>query len=418
VNGQAVTERWVNDALGRVKEYTDGAGRKWAYTYNKKSTIEKTPLGLERTYTYNSRKDLVSVREADTVTGEVREQTIVYDKRHLAVKVRDGAGGETEYGYRDDGLMAWKKQGAWKWEYAYDAGGRLISVTRRMEGSAESYTEEYGYSRSGAEETRSVITPGGSTAYRYDPWGRVPGVTNAAGEVSSRVMSSAGRVVKEQGASGGNFAYSYDNLGRIIGAGRENDTAVQALYNSDGTMAEQTDRNGVRTVYSYDGRGLLVKEAGQQGETSYQYDGAGRVIYREIKNSNTGGAAKYYTGWEYNDAARTVKVTEGGLYAETWGLNAWEEAIQKTDGEGNGRSWRYDGAGRLAASIDGYGKETAYAYNAIGKIARVTYPDGSVTAYEYNHLGQAVRITDGEGIQWEGGYGLYPVRKTRLSDPR
>jgi RHS repeat-associated protein len=405
VNGQVITEYWVHDALGRVKEYTDGAGRKWTYTYNAKTTVEKTPMGLERTYTYNSRKDLVSVREVDVVTREVREQAVTYDKRHLATSVKDGAGNITEYAYREDGLMTQKRQGAWIWEYSYDEGGRLKSVTRSMDGSNETYTEQYAYEWQGAEEKRNVVQPNNTvTQYRYDSWGRIIGVTNALGETSARMLSGAGRVLKEQAASGGNFVCSYDSSGRLIGAGRENDTAVQVSYNSDGTIAEKTDRNGVKTRYFYDGRGLLIREENPQGEKSYRYDGVERVVHSETASSNTQGSAKYYTDWEYNDAARTVTVIEGGKYRSVLELNAWEEAVAKTDGVGNRFGWKYNGAGALVSAVDGYGNETKYEWNAIGKVVKITYPDATVTNYEYTSLGLVTKITDGEGIQWQGGY--------------
>jgi RHS repeat-associated protein len=249
-----------------------------------------------------------------------------------------------------------------------------------------------------------VATQAGTTAYRLDPWGRVTGVTNALGETSARTLSGAGRVQKEQGASGGNFVYSYDSLGRITGAGKENDAAVQVKYNADGTVAEKTDRNGEKTLYTYNGFGQLAKESTALGETEYRYDGAGRVVYREIRNTDTAGAEKYFTSWTYDDGARTVTVTAGGLYTETWHINAWEEATQRVDGEGNERSWKYDGAGKLAASIDGYGRETRYTWNAIGKVEKIAYPDESEVHYEYNYLGLVTKITDGEGTRWQGGY--------------
>jgi hypothetical protein len=73
---------------------TKAAGRKRTYSYGQKTVTETTPAGLRVTYTYNGRKDLVSVLEEDLVTGEKRERTAVYDRRHLPVRVRDGAGNE------------------------------------------------------------------------------------------------------------------------------------------------------------------------------------------------------------------------------------------------------------------------------------------------------------------------------------
>jgi RHS repeat-associated protein len=405
IGGVTIEESWARDALGRATRYTDGAGREWRYAYGAKTNTETSPAGLEKTWVYNSRKDLTEIRERDTVTGETRATRIAYDRRHLPVEVTDGAGNVTRYEYREDGLMTRKRQGAWTWEYEYEGGGRISAVTQKKDGSGEQYRETYGYSRQGAEEVRSVIRGGTEqTSYRIDAWGRVKAVTNAAGESSERTLSGAGRLSREQGASGGFFAYRYDGAGRLTEAGREGDAAVAATYNADGSIATRTDRNGSVTRYEYDGRGLVAREITGAGEKRYRYDGAGRAIREETITASGIGGGAYYTDWDYDGGDRAVTVTAGGLYPTVWHLNAWGEVTRKADGLGNEQGWAYNGAGQLASAFDGYGKETKYEWNEIGKIARISYPDGSGAEYEYSHLGQAARITDDAGVRWEGAY--------------
>jgi RHS repeat-associated protein len=412
VDGLSIEERWTNDALGRVVRYEDGAGQVWEYGYEAKRTWEKTPGGLLKEHIYNSRKDLTVVRETDTVSGEARERRIRYDRRHLPVEATDGAGNVTEYVYRADGELTKKKQGPWEWEYAYDAGGRLGSVTRRMEGSGEAYVERYQYAWQGyGEEIRSVLRPGSgggteNTGYRIDAWGRVKSVTNALGEVSARTLSGAGRTLTEQAASGGFYGYRYDGAGRLAEAGRLGAAAARVTYNADGSVAEKTDRLGTVTRYEYDGRGLLKREAGAAGEKRYLYDGAGRVIREEIitAQGSEGGSGAYYTEWEYAGGGRTVTVTEGGTYRVVWELDGWGETVRKTDGAGNARRWAYDGAGQVTEAVDGYGNSMRYEWNELGKIAKITDAEGRRREYRYNHLGEVIRISDGEGTVWEGGY--------------
>ncbi len=178
----------------------------------------------------------MSVVETDTVTGEVREIKMKYDRRHLLTEMRDGAGNITNYQYRADGKVTGRTQGPWEWEYGYDAGGWLNQLTRRKEGENGQYQEIYNHRYTGSgRENRSVTVNGtGTTEYRYDAYGRVVGVMNAIGEVSNRTLSPAGRLRSEQGASGGNFVYQYDASGRLTGAGREGQTAVRVTYNRDG----------------------------------------------------------------------------------------------------------------------------------------------------------------------------------------
>ena len=57
----SVSEKWTYDDQNRVTEYVDGEGQKYTYSYTQKTVTEKTPAGLERIYTTNGRKDLVSI---------------------------------------------------------------------------------------------------------------------------------------------------------------------------------------------------------------------------------------------------------------------------------------------------------------------------------------------------------------------
>jgi len=402
INGKEIREEWKYDALGRVLKYADALGRVWEYTYYARETIEKTPLGLERRYEYNNRKDLVRIVEKDLVTGEERESKYVYDRRHLLIEETDGAGNAIKYAYREDGELIKKEQGPWYFEYGYEAGGRISTVTRGKTGTDKKYTENYGYRWQGWNEERTVTVSGaGTTAYQLDPWGRVTAVTNAVGDVSSRTLNGAGNALREQASSGGFYEYRYDSLGRLYQASREGEQAVQVRYNLDGSIAEKTDRAGNVTRYAYDGRGLLVRETTSLGEQRYYYDDAGRLIRQETASRNSG---LYRTDWDYNDSRRTVTVTAGGIYSETLYLNAWGEVTRQADGEGNERRYKYDKAGKLIEAIDGYGRATSYAYNELGKVSAITYADGATERYEYDHMGNLREIRDALGVSWAGEY--------------
>jgi len=403
INNQTLTESWEYDKLGRVIKYKDASEREWKYSYFLKETVEITPEGLTRRYVYNNRKDLVLIEETDNKTKEVRKQEIGYDRRHLPLWVKDGAGIITNYQYRADGQIIRRQSGLWYIEYGYENGsGRVNNVTRGKTGSSDVYTESYGYMRQGWNEERTIsINGAGTSAYQFNAFNQVTGVRNAMGELSTRTVNGSGNPVKEQGASGGFYSYEYDLLGRVTKAGRDGETAVIVNYNRDGSISKKTDRLGNDTFYEYDGRGLLIREYASPGEYKYYYDAAGRLIRKEtISRNNT----VYYTDWNYSSDNRAITVTSGGMYKETLYLNAWGETIRYVDGEGNERRYEYNGAGKLVKSFDGYSKATQYAWNEIGKIAAITYPDGTVERYEYDHLGNVTEIKDAIGVSWNGKY--------------
>jgi len=403
----AVTETWTSDAIGRTTSYTDGGGRKTAYRYEGRNVIETGPAGLEKTYAYNNRKDLVSIAGKDLVTQETRETKITYDKRHLPVKMIDGEGIATVYAYREDGKMISETKGKWTSAYRYDPAGRPYETVKTMEGSTESHAERYEYGSTAAGEIRTVFLPLGRTSvYGYDGWNRMTSVTDALSDISERSLSPAGRLDTEQTASGGKYEYAYDDSGRLTGIRKENDDSLEITYLADGNIATKTDRNGNTTAYAYDGNGRLVLESTISGTTAYAYDASGRMT-GEISSTThpeEPGAGTYSTSWAYTSDGRGVTVTEGNLYPVHWTMNAWGEIVRKTDGEGNCFVYVFDKNGRLSAANDGYGNQTKYTWNAIGKVETITYADGSVETYGYNHLGLVTEISDALGTSWKGAY--------------
>ena len=402
INGQTITEKFEYDALGRILKSTDGEGRIWSFEYGQGVVKTYKSEGLQTTYIYNGLGDVVQTIEKDINTGEERIQKAVYDKRELPIEKIDGSGAVERYTYREDGELIKREQGPWFWEYEYNKGGRISSVTRGMEGSNERHTEAFSYQWQGWDENRAVTKSGeGISIYKVNAFDRITSLTNALGEASTRTVNGAGNTLREQSASGGFYTYRYDASGRLAESSREGEKAAQVRYNSDGTVQEKTDRLGNVTRYAYDGRGLLLKETTALGEVRYTYDSAGRAIRKETISRN---GSTYHTEWQYNDSQRTITITNGGTYIETLYLNAWNEVIRRVDGEGNEIKYEYDGAGKMVKSIDGYGRVTSYEWNELGKIRKIDYPDNSFEQYEYNHLGNTKEIKDALGVSWAGEY--------------
>jgi len=402
-----ITEKWVHDAVGRITSYTDGANQKWTYQYEGKTITEILPSGLERKSTSNSRKDITNVTERDTSTGETRVTTIVYDKRHLPLRITDPTKNITIYAYREDGNLLSIVQGKWKTEYRYDSTGRACETVRTMEGNADSWTEKYQYEITATGEKSTVVQPLGVwTAYQKDQWGNVASVTDSTNTTSGRTVSADGRIKREQSATGGWYGFAYDGAGRLIEAGKEGDKAVSVMYNADGTLATKTDREGNVTSYAYDGRGLPKTETTEGGTIRYAYDGAGRVTGMEniTRHSSGNDAGISSTTWDYSAGERTVTVTAGSLYPTIYTMNAWGEIVSRKDGEGIVCRWTYDGNGKLKTAQDAYENMTSYSWNAIGKIDTIAYPDKTVESREYNHLGFIVKVTDALGTVWEGKF--------------
>lgn len=412
--GKIIVEKWTRDGLGRLTAYINGENQKTTIQYSGKSVIEISPTQLEKTYIYNSRKDLVKLIEMDKATGEKRERTIQYDKRHLPVKITDGEGKETLYTYRSDGKLVTETKGLWKRLYSYNDAGDLKSIThsrQKEDGTFESSSESFSYARNYTGEI--ITTSRGDSditditnTYQYDSWNRVSLITNSLDEKSIREVSAQGRLKREQTASGGFLIYDYDATGQLERIGKEGEKYIAVMYNTDGSIKTKTDRNNLTTEYMYDGCGLLSSENSPEGKVQYTYDLSGRITKKQTfsANYNHPGDGVFTTVWNYSQDGRKVTVTEGSLYTTVWTLNAWGEVIKKTDGENNSTSWIYNPTGNIKEKIDAYENKTEYTWNTLDKIERITFPDGTAIIYSYNENAQVTKITDSLGTQWEGSY--------------
>ncbi|MBR4824338.1 MAG: RHS repeat-associated core domain-containing protein [Spirochaetaceae bacterium] len=428
-----IKETWTYDEQNRVLSYIDGEGQKYTYSYTEKTVTEKTPAGLERTYTTNGRKDLILIEETDTSTGEKRIFKYDYDKRHLVTAVKAGSSFDNletvvSYTYTKAGkaLTETRKDedASWITEYVYDGAGRIESVKRsKADKYGKTYTQpitqKYAYANTASGREFTLISPEGSrTVISYDRWNRVTDVKNALNENSHRSLSSGGRTVKEESSHGGLYTYGYDNAGNLASLGEQNKKQAKVEYNPDGSTKSVTDRLGNVTTFEYDERGLLTKQKSPSCTTIYEYDNVGRIKTVLVGSGSglTKANATQYVEYEYSDAGRTVKVKAGGLYETTYTLNAWGEVTAVTDGMGNTIKYEYDSIGRTKAIYDAYGAKSEYTYNAVGRISSITAPNGAKKTYEYNELYLVTKAEDGEGVFFESRYnrdGLLIAEKAR-----
>jgi RHS repeat-associated protein len=404
--GDSLTEYREYDSRNRLTKITT-AQNQVTYEYSPHKMIIRNSVGLETVYTHNQRKDIVLVEERDTVTGEKRRYSYVYDKRHLPVAyTASGADGnvvfEARYEYDAAGKKTSEIFGEWKINYAYDVSGRIASRASTKAGSAKVFTETFAYAWTAQGETMTVSKPLGiSTTYAFDPWGRLYSVTDPNGNAVRRQLSSQGRTLKEQTSFGGYNEFKYDSLGRLAAFGEENSALTRVAYNGAGKILSQTDREGNVTRYEFNVMGI-AKETAPDYTCLYFYDSAGRLVKRILGESER--RYEYVIEYAYSENGRAITVTEGGLYRSVLRVNPWGDVVSVTNGEGHTHHASYDALGRLCVSADGYGNRTLIAYNALGRIQRIDYPDGGKEEYDYDYAGNLISITDSAGVKWQGKY--------------
>ncbi|MDY2755186.1 MAG: hypothetical protein SOU88_01990, partial [Candidatus Treponema excrementipullorum] len=208
-------EEWEHDGRNRVTAYKVDGQLQASYEYREKTATELLAGGLERVYTWSSRKDLISIEETDTATGET--VTYAYDRAGRRILMA-GAGRETAY--------------------RYGRNGELLEVS----------------------DNRQRL----SVAYKYDVMGRETERIFGNGVSQHTVYDKAGRVILITEKSGNNIllrgeGYVYDSLGRRSTTVSHTGAVTRYEYNPAGQLAK------VQYPDSQELRDLQEKEARQHG---------------------------------------------------------------------------------------------------------------------------------------------------------
>ncbi len=350
--------------------------------------------------------------------------TYGYDVRDLLQEVRAGDGNVTSISYDALGRkvgMDDPDMGAWS--YAYDASGNLIRQT-----DARGVTLCYEYD--GHNRLRYV---------REDPdatpdcvWGNL---VWQATHTYDEGANGKGRRTGLESRNGGTSAWVYDPRGRVTSETRTLGGVAyitRYAYDSADRVRKQTYPDGEEVVFDYDDRGLLERMRGEQSYVSdATYDAAMRLHtwllglgvtstyeYYDWDAPQGGRLQRMWTpGWQdlrYDyDAVGNVTRIEDGMASQTQdfgydALNRLQSASVSGGGPGQySETYDYAANGNLAHKGDG-----AYAYDAAHPHAARRYlgqrycydANGNATtrlaggelfrlSYDvWNHLSQVARV--------------------------
>ena len=227
---------WTYDALGRLKTQTDANGNlhTWIYDAAGRLAAESNAAAEVTAYAYDP---------AGSLTNRV-----------------DGAGVATFREYDSMGRLLAQGSGNFRYEYAYDIGGRCTSMCTRVDG---------------------VVTE--STAYEYDLNNRLVLKTNAADPVLTYGYDALGGRTNFAVAGVLDVSYEYDVRNRLVEI-QGNGKTTRFSYDAAGQRTNAVWPNGIHAAYAYDDAGqLLTLVHGRAGSPNppiasfiYAYDLSGR----------------------------------------------------------------------------------------------------------------------------------------------
>ena len=287
-----------------------------------------------------------------------------------------------------------------------------------------------------------VATP--TTKQKFDRWGNVIQVTDAANNTSDyrynglnllvQTLEAQDYVFDKRDAAGikaiegvnvrAEKTNSYDLLGRLIETQDGYDQATRAGYNAGSQQV--TQRNADYARYSggatvsnvYDIFGNLIQVTDALGYlTRMKYDRLGRLteVWREID-------LNVFTN--RTDATSTAVANAALVQSQFYTYDQAGRRIVETNGAGETIRYRYDFFGNLTLKRTNLGFTTTYVYNVDGKKTAETDALSSIASWNYDVFGQlmshaefssvvaGVAVTNGTTLTYTYNYAGMRVTQT------
>jgi RHS repeat-associated protein len=372
----------VYDAAGRVVTTTDAAGRTTGYDYDRagRRTLVRDPLGNETAFAYDANGNLLQTEDA---LG--RATTYGYDALNRRTTTTFPDGRSQSVAYDDLGRVSSETDQAGRTRsYAYDALGRVLEVT-----DALNQTTAYTYDELGNPLTQ-VDALGRTTRYSYDNLGRRVKRTLPLGMFETLGYDTSGNLATRADFQGRTTTYQYDALNRLTAKVPDltlGEPSIGFTYTAAGRRATMTDGTGL-TTYTYDTRDRLVAKTTPQGTLTYTYNGAGELT--RLASEQTEGIE---TSYAYDGAGRLGSVTDRELGTTAYSYDAVGNLTQFTTPNGVSHSYAFDPLNRLTQIL----------------VASVpaTGPPVTLASYTYTLSPSGRR----DGVH-ENGAGLLPTNPT------
>jgi RHS repeat-associated protein len=392
--GSAITETYVRDDAGRVNSHStvsDGV------TVSESTT--RTGIG----------------KPALETDGAGRQTLNLYDiaRPWLCTKTTRGYGSADaaswQWSYTPRGLLAQAKDPyLFATDYAYDAAGRLLSITEPPDVTGGPRAARvYTYDGAGRVATS---TYGGTQAvqYQYDERNRVIKITYGDGTWEGKTYVRTGvdaNLLREYRDRNGNTTtFLYDGAGRIVSEETVNAgdqmIAQKTLrtYLPGTPLAASVTADASVSITAYDEQKRIVKisyprfvgdtkEGGMPVET-YAYDAADRVV-KHVSRSGCATYTRYGAqGLPTQVVTETIPGTAVEPFARQSGANP---GYQIAD-------YSYDNAGNLLVEVDPSGVVSSRSYDGQGRLVAqvaadskngVLLPEAQRTVHALDLLGHA-----------------------------
>ena len=404
----------TGDECGQVKSITNALGHVTNFnTYDAAGRITKVtdPNGLETTYSYDARGNVLSVTQSPTV-GTARVTTMTYDD----------LGQLKTTTLPNSAVLTYNYDAAHYLTSIEDSLGNYVNYTRDVMGNlinedtydpSDNLTQAIAQTYDVNRRLDTLESGGFESELAFDLVGNVTGETDPGDFVTSHVYDSLNRLESSTDALSGvtDFTYdAHDNLTRVIAP---NGATTDYVYDGLDNLTSETSPDRGATTYTYDDAGNVKTITDARNVTAtYSYDALNRVTSITYPNSAEDVTYTYDdSGSEGVGRLRSISDQSG---TTTYSYNEFGEVT--TDQRVIGgitytMSYQYDAAGNVSSITYPSGRTIDYSRNAVGEVTQVVSTKSSVSKTvvsntSYLPFGPAKTVTYGNGVTINYEYGL------------
>ena len=364
------------DAAGNLTSLTDPNGHQTTFDYDDLGHMSaiNQPLSKTTTYDYDPAGNLVErVTAEDTLA-------FAYDAADRLTSVSEGSNVLRAFGYDDaDRLTS-----------ATDAQNKTIALGYDGDGNLTSYADDRGQTATRSFDSRGNLTGQvdgrGSIAYAYDELNRMTELTDPQSGVLDFAYDDDGNLTSTELPNGVTTESSYDGAGRMTSTSSDDSgsTVLQSFdyaYDDAGNRVAETDRNSDQTTYAYDALNRLVEfDPAGSAVVAYGYDDAGNRTSADGVTStfnalNQLTSSSDGTTYDYDGAGRMIERTNGSQTTD-YSWDPFDQLAEVDDGS-SPVQFSYDALGRRSERTESAATATAH-YGDLSDLATLDTDAGGV----------------------------------------
>ncbi len=277
-------------------------------------------------------------------------------------------------------------------EFTYNAAGRMTGLTDHAGRITTFRYDSTGTLLAEVKQPGSwinkyeYITEASSRA-RYS----LNKIVYADGRERHLVYDGKGRVTADHpGDESQGTIYEYPRTGKII-VTEQPDEPITFYFNQDRAVVRIVNAEGETAYYSYDNKGRLVECEGPDSLTvSLGYDTSGNLTV--VKD--TGDHSTYFSYYG-NNLPASLEDAKGNVTGYQYSDKGNLEQVKLPDD--CSYSLSHDTRGLITRAANCRGQEIEYQYDELGRVTREDYPDETWIEYDYNDSGRLTAARNSSG---------------------